>query len=112
MEFDKTMNFELYREENVKVKETLREVYNSLVEKGYNVFVIGYGQNTDKIAMFENIPYISMKTTSDNIILRLISRLVFGKKVVKYIDKNFKNIKGFLVVNRVAKFILQNKKIC
>ena len=44
MEFDKTMNFELYREENVKVKETLREVYNSLVEKGYNPInqLVGY----------------------------------------------------------------------
>ena len=44
MEFDKTMNFEVYREENAKVKETLKEVYNSLVEKGYNPInqIVGY----------------------------------------------------------------------
>ena len=41
MEFDKTMSFEVYREENAKVQETLKEVYDSLVEKGYNS---GYAQ--------------------------------------------------------------------
>ena len=44
MEFDKTMNFEVYREENSKVQETLKEVYDSLVEKGYNPInqLVGY----------------------------------------------------------------------
>lgn len=44
MEFDKTMNFEVYREENAKIKETLKEVYDALVEKGYNPInqVVGY----------------------------------------------------------------------
>ena len=44
MDFDKTMSFEVYREENAKVKETLKEVYNSLVEKGYNPInqLVGY----------------------------------------------------------------------
>ncbi len=44
MEFDKTMSFEVYREENAKVKETLKEVYNALVEKGYNPInqIVGY----------------------------------------------------------------------
>lgn len=44
MEFDKTMNFQLEREENTKAKEILREVYNSLTEKGYNPInqIVGY----------------------------------------------------------------------
>ncbi len=44
MEFDKTMSFEVYRDENAKVRETLKEVYNSLVEKGYNPInqLVGY----------------------------------------------------------------------
>ena len=44
MEFDKTMNFEVYREENTKIQETLKEVYDSLVEKGYNPInqLVGY----------------------------------------------------------------------
>ena len=36
MEFDKTMNFKVEREENVKCKDILKEVYEALVEKGYN----------------------------------------------------------------------------
>ena len=44
MEFDKTMSFEVYREESEKVQETLKEVYSSLVEKGYNPInqIVGY----------------------------------------------------------------------
>lgn len=44
MEFDKTMSYEVYREENAKIKETLKDVYASLVEKGYNPInqLVGY----------------------------------------------------------------------
>lgn len=44
MEFDKTMNFEVERLENVRTKEILKEVYEALVEKGYNPInqIVGY----------------------------------------------------------------------
>lgn len=44
MEFDKTMHFEVEREENAKCQEILKEVYNALVEKGYNPInqIVGY----------------------------------------------------------------------
>ena len=44
MEFDKTMHFEVEREENKKSKEILKEVYEALVEKGYNPInqIVGY----------------------------------------------------------------------
>ena len=44
MEFDKTMHFSLEKEENVKSKEVLKEVYQALVEKGYNPInqIVGY----------------------------------------------------------------------
>lgn len=44
MEFDKTMKFKVDRDENVKIKETLKEVYDALVEKGYNPInqLVGY----------------------------------------------------------------------
>ena len=44
MEFDKTMNFQLEREENTKAKEILKDVYNALTEKGYNPInqIVGY----------------------------------------------------------------------
>lgn len=44
MEFDKTMHFEVEREENAKCREILKEVYEALVEKGYNPInqIVGY----------------------------------------------------------------------
>lgn len=44
MEFDKTMHFKVEKEENSKAKEILKEVYESLVEKGYNPInqIVGY----------------------------------------------------------------------
>ena len=44
MEFDKTMNFKVKREENTKCKDILKEVYEALVEKGYNPInqIVGY----------------------------------------------------------------------
>ena len=36
MNFDKTMNFEVEKVQNAKTKEVLKEVYEALVEKGYN----------------------------------------------------------------------------
>ena len=36
MDFDKTMSFNFEKEKNEKIKETLKEVYEALVEKGYN----------------------------------------------------------------------------
>ena len=44
MEFDKTMNFKVERDNQVHTKEILREVYEALVEKGYNPInqIVGY----------------------------------------------------------------------
>ena len=44
MDFDKTMNFEVERDRNVKAKEILKEVHQALVEKGYNPInqIVGY----------------------------------------------------------------------
>ena len=44
MDFDKTMSFQVEREENTKAKEILKEVYQALTEKGYNPInqIVGY----------------------------------------------------------------------
>ena len=44
MDFDKTMYFNLEKEENIKSREILKEVYEALVEKGYNPInqIVGY----------------------------------------------------------------------
>ena len=44
MNFDKTMSFNFEKEKNTKSKELLKEVYEALVEKGYNPInqIVGY----------------------------------------------------------------------
>ena len=44
MDYDKTMSFNFEKEKNTKTKEILKEVYESLVEKGYNPInqIVGY----------------------------------------------------------------------
>ncbi len=44
MEFDKTMNFKVTREENSEAREILKDVYQALSEKGYNPInqIVGY----------------------------------------------------------------------
>ena len=44
MNFDKTMSFEVEKVQNAKTKEVLKEVYDALVEKGYNPInqIVGY----------------------------------------------------------------------
>ena len=44
MDFDKTMSFNFEKEMSAKTKETLKEVYEALVEKGYNPInqIVGY----------------------------------------------------------------------
>ncbi len=43
-DFDKTMKFNVEKEENTKTKEIMKEVYEALVEKGYNPInqIVGY----------------------------------------------------------------------
>ena len=44
MEFDKTMRFKVEKEQNINAQEILKDVYESLVEKGYNPInqIVGY----------------------------------------------------------------------
>ena len=44
MDFDKTMSFNFEKEKNTRTKEILKEVYEALVEKGYNTInqIVGY----------------------------------------------------------------------
>lgn len=44
MDFDKTMSFNFEKEKNTRAKEVLKEVYEALVEKGYNPInqIVGY----------------------------------------------------------------------
>ena len=74
---DKTMNFKVERDKNVKAKEILKEVYEALAEKGYNPVnqIVGYILSGDPT-------YITSHNNARNLI-RMIEREKKIKKMVK-----------------------------
>lgn len=77
MDFDKTMSFNFEKEKNEKAKEILKEVYDALVEKGYNPInqIVGYILSGDPT-------YITSHNDARNLI-RLIERDELLEKLVK-----------------------------
>ena len=80
MEFDKTMNFKVEREQNVKSQEILKEVYEALMEKGYNPInqIVGYILSGDPT-------YITSHNDARNKIRKIERDELLEKMVKKYI---------------------------
>ncbi|MCI8620411.1 MAG: IreB family regulatory phosphoprotein [Clostridia bacterium] len=78
MDFDKTMNFKVENENNIKYKEVLKEVYNALDEKGYNPVnqIVGYILSGDPT-------YITSYNDARNII-RKVERDELLEKMVRF----------------------------
>lgn len=74
---DKTMNFKVERDKNIKAKEILKEVYEALVEKGYNPInqIVGYILSGDPT-------YITSHNNARNLI-RMVERDELLEKMVK-----------------------------
>ena len=78
---DKTMNFKVERDNDIKAKELLKEVYGALEEKGYNPVnqIVGYILSGDPT-------YITSHKNARNLI-RMIERDELLEKMVKnYIE--------------------------
>ncbi len=80
MDFDKTMNFKVENENNVKYKEVLKEVYKALEEKGYNPVnqIVGYILSGDPT-------YITSHNDARNIIRKVERDELLEKMVKSYI---------------------------
>ena len=74
---DKTMNFKVERDKDIKAKELLKEVYGALEEKGYNPVnqIVGYILSGDPT-------YITSHKNVRNLI-RMIERDELLEKMVK-----------------------------
>ena len=77
MDFDKTMNFTVEKDKNIKAREILKKVYNALQEKGYNPIIIAEQQLIDSLS---NIKYISVGSTDDEIMRNIFAR-AFNRKM-------------------------------
>ena len=80
MATDETVSFNLEREENEKSKEILKEVYNSLKEKGYNPInqIVGYILSGDPT-------YITSHNDARNLIRKIERDELLEKMVEEYI---------------------------
>ncbi len=75
---DKTMNFKVEKDKDIKAKEVLKEVYDALIEKGYNPVnqIVGYILSGDPT-------YITSHKNARNLI-RIIERDELLEKMVKH----------------------------
>ncbi len=82
MGMDETMKFDVEREQNEKVKEILKEVYNALKEKGYNPInqIVGYILSGDPT-------YITSHKGARNLIRQIERDELLEKMVKEYIGE-------------------------
>ncbi len=80
MDMDKTMNFKVERDKNVKAREILKQVYQALVEKGYNPInqMVGYILSGDPT-------YITSHNDARNLIRQIERDELLEKMVKNYI---------------------------
>ena len=80
MDFDKTMNFSVERDKNIKSREILKQVYNALQEKGYNPInqIVGYILSGDPT-------YITSYNDARNLIRKIERDELLEKMVRNYI---------------------------
>ena len=80
MAMDETMSFKVERDKNTKAKEMLTEVYEALVEKGYNPInqIVGYILSGDPT-------YITSHNNARNLIRQIERDELLEKMVRNYI---------------------------
>ena len=69
-----------------------------LQNKGYSVFVIGFGDKTHGVQQYDNVKYISLRQDNSKILNRIMARLFFGYRAFKYANK-LEKVKGLLIVD-------------
>ncbi len=81
MATDETLSFKVEREENVRTKEILKEVYEALKEKGYNPInqIVGYILSGDPT-------YITSHKGARNLIRQIERDELLEKMVKEYIE--------------------------
>ncbi len=82
MNMDETMKFDVEKEQNERVKEILKEVYDALKEKGYNPInqIVGYILSGDPT-------YITSHKGARNLIRKIERDELLEKMVKEYIGE-------------------------
>lgn len=67
---------------------------------GFSVLVVGYGESTNgKLIEYDGIRYISFRTKSKNIVFRILNRIVFGLRTIKFLKQYACDADAIMVVD-------------
>ena len=93
---DKTMNFEVERDNSIKAKEILKEVYEALSEKGYNPVnqIVGYILSGDPtyITSYKNARSLIRQIERDELLERMVKNYIGLEEYLDDADKTESNI--------------------
>ena len=80
---DKTMSFRVEKDKSIRAREILKEVYQALVEKGYNPInqIVGYILSGDPtyITSHNDARSLVMKVERDELVEEVIRFFIAGK---------------------------------
>ena len=80
MDFDKTMNFSVEKDKNIKAREVLKQVYSSLQKKGYNPInqIVGYILSGDPtyITSYEDARNLIRQLDRDELLEKLVRNYI------------------------------------
>lgn len=69
-------------------------------ELGYSVVIAGYGEFTGKkMLVYDGIEYTSFRPNTQNKFVRLIYKALYGKRVLKFIQRNYPDVSVIFVVD-------------
>lgn len=69
-------------------------------ERGHEVLVVGYGLPADgQMHVYEQVPYVSMRSQSKNPVIRILKRYSFGRRAVRFLQEQHIQADAFLVVD-------------
>ena len=69
-------------------------------ELGYSVVIAGYGAFTGKkMLVHDDIEYTSFRPNTQNKLVRLVYKILYGKRVLKFIRRNYPDASVILVVD-------------
>ena len=71
-----------------------------LLEMGHDVIVLGYGKPTNgKVEQFDGVKYISFRGKSTNTYVRALNRILFGNRVLWYLNNELSDVSCLLIVD-------------
>ena len=80
MDFDKTMNFSVETDKNIRTREVLKNVYNALQKKGYNPInqIVGYILSGDPtyITSYKNARSLIRQIERDELLERMVKNYI------------------------------------